>query len=312
MCAECSGVVLDAGEELVCRSCGVVKEKQDTGWKREASQTRVDYVERGVGGFMGPLEPNPGEKRRGLPGSPSSYGYLKKVSDYSGREDSTVYACVKMIERVCEKLSLPKIVTGEAILVARKLFIVKRQKTDVTSAAVSAFSVITACKIWGITSIGVREIVEAHRALGRRVKVSSLISLSLDSPVRVGARRAEDYVSRVVARLPENESLSKDLRAIGSSEASYFARLRDAAFEALEAADSCSRGGHSPCALAATAVYAGETLLAKRESRKRILTQKDVADCVGVAEYTIREQFGEIFRQALPVVERSPTPRQSS
>src|SRR3989442_7060062 len=53
------------------------------------------------------------------------------------------------------------------------------------------------------------EVVEAHRALGRRVKATALIQISLDSPIKTRARRAEDYLTRVIAHLSSNSGLRR-------------------------------------------------------------------------------------------------------
>ncbi len=60
--------------------------------------------------------------------------------------------------------------------------------------------------------------------------------------------------------------------------------------------DSSVRGGHNPSALAATSFYAAEMAVSESESRKRLFTQREAAACVNAAEYTVREQFCELFR----------------
>lgn len=308
-CSECSGDVVDLGDELVCRSCGVVTSKEVVEERDGGPPQAIDYTGQALGGYLGPIEYGPKEKFcRGLTSSPSSFRYLKLVSDYAGREDSTVYSCVKLIERVCEKLALPKIVMGQAVVIAKKLFDFKRKEFGISSAALSAYAIITACKIENVTSVGVREVVQAHRLLGRRVRVSSLIRLSIDSPFKMGARRAEDYVARVVGRLSAQGDLERTLMEERVNAAAYFAELREAALEALGRLAESGRGGHSPCALAATSVYAGEVLLSRKDSRRRRLTQREVAECVDIAEYTVREQFGVLFRPAMAEEATRPSP----
>jgi len=295
---------------LVCESCGVVTPKEILESRHdERAPQAIDFTAQALGGYLGPLDHGYKEKfSKAFSASSSSFKYLKLVSDFAGREDSTVYSCAKMIERVCEKLSVPRIVLGQAAATARKLLETKRERNDITTAAVSAYAIISACKTGGVTSVGVREIIEAHRLMGRRVKMSALIQLSLNSPVKTFPRRAEDYISRVIARLDSVASLAEELEGLGIGRTTYFNRLREAARVALDAIDTTSRGGHSPCTLAATAVYAGEIMLARKESRKKLLSQRDVAECVNVAEYTVREQFGEMFRA---LMQQPRTPRQA-
>jgi transcription initiation factor TFIIIB Brf1 subunit/transcription initiation factor TFIIB len=204
-------------------------------------------------------------------------------------DEAGVYPCAKLIERICEKLSLPPGVIGQAIAVAKGLLVIRKQRAGYTIAAISAFSIISACRIYGVSSAGVREVVAAHRSLGHKVRPSTLIKMGFDSPVKASAMRAEEHLGRVAARL------SEILPKLGAPPG-YQYKLLHLARRALAMLDSSVRGGHSPCALAATSFYAAEMAVSESESRKRFFTQREVATCVSVAEYTVREQFCELFR----------------
>jgi transcription initiation factor TFIIIB Brf1 subunit/transcription initiation factor TFIIB len=315
-CPECSGEVVDVGEEFVCRSCGVVAEKEVIESRRGRPPEAIDYTSQALGGYLGPIEYGFKEIHSpGFSGAGSTFRYLKLVSDFAGRDDGLIYNCAKMIERVCEKLGLPRVVVAEAVVLSKKLLDLKRAEKSVTSAALSAFAIISACRIVGVASVSVKEVVEAHRLLGHRVKASALIYLSMNSPLKVEPRRAEDYVARVMARLP---SIISGSSRVGPSEAAlsaYLTGLRSATIEVLGLADRETRAGHNPCALAATAAYAAEVVLCRRQGRRKMLSQRDAALAVGVAEYTVREQYGQVFRPmvaSLGVPPRSqnlPVPR---
>jgi len=312
-CAHCLGRIVDAGDELVCSSCGIVTPKEVVETVEERTPHAADYTNHSLGSYMGPLEFGYEEMRsRGLSGSPSTYKYLKTLSDFSYREGVAVYNCARLMERVCEKLELPGSVVGESVAIAKSVMELREGHGEITLAAVSAFAIINACKRQRVTSVGVREIMDAHRNLGYRVKASIIIQISIDSPVRIGPRMAEEYLGNVLVRLQQR------LPEEGDVPAGYFNTLYEAARIALENADGPSRGGHNPRALAATAVYAGEMALSIAEERKRIVSQREIAACVGVAEYTVREQFVEIFRPRMQEIQESlrsrtsPRPRPSS
>lgn len=299
-CSECSGQIIDAGDEFVCQSCGMVTAKEVLEGRERKMPQALDYTPHALGGFLGPPEQEYEEQQSpptppAFPDASSSFKYLKLVSDFVGKGESCVYSCAKMIERVCEKLSTPKIVVSQSMVIANKVFEL-RKRNEITVAAISAYSIITACKIEGITSVGVKEVVEAHRALGRRVKATALIQISLDSPIKTRARRAEDYLTRVIAHLSSNSGLRRKLEEHMMSETVYYNKLYEVAREALGIVEREAMGGHSPCGLAASAVYAAEVALAQSDSRIRFLSQREVAECIGVAEYTVREQYGEVFR----------------
>ena len=296
VCRECGGELLDVGDELVCRLCGVVRAKEIVDSSVDVPTKAVDYSGQSLGGYLGPIEYGQKERfSKGLASSSTSFGYLKLVSDFAGREASAAYSSLKFIERVSEKLGLPRAVRSQAMFIAKKLYS-SPERVRANAAAVSAFSIITACKVEGVTSVGVREIVETHRLMGRKVRFAALVKLTMDSPFRSEPRRAEEYVPRMISRLSSNDAFADALRGEGTSPGQYFARLREAAMISLSVVEEHNRGGHSPVGIAAASVYAGEALLASLESRELRLTQRRLAEYAGVAEYTVREQYGELFR----------------
>jgi hypothetical protein len=103
---------------------------------------------------MGPMDISKRQwYSRGITGSSSKIGYLKLVSDFAGRNDGTISQCDKLIERVGEKLNAPRIVLLEASAIARRVLATDCAGRRMTAAAVSAYSLIAACKIAGITSL---------------------------------------------------------------------------------------------------------------------------------------------------------------
>ena len=256
-----------------------------------------------LGSYMGSMRITREERStRGLAGSNSKYEYLKVVSDFAGRDEGAAASCAKMLERVGEKLFLPKVVVLEAAYIARKVLAVEHPRRRITIAAVCAYSLIAACKVEGVTTVSVREVIDANAALGRRVTSSSIIQLTLESPIKTFARRPEDYLSRVLARLSMNRGLVSQLSAEGVPQTAFFNELRETAKEVLELVDDGARAGRRPCALAASAIYSAETVLSLCEPRRRRITQRDLAEGGDTAEYTIREQCARIFTHAVEVV----------
>src|SRR5271170_3290114 len=206
-CAHCSGKMVDVDEELVCSSCGSVTPKEvaaDMAGTAVMRAHAVDYTSHSLGSFLGPMDYDRDEgTSKGFSGSSSNFRYLKTISDYSQVDEAGVYPCAKLIERICEKLTLPPGAMGQAIAVAKGLLVIRKQRTGYTIAAISAFSIISACRICGVSSVGVREVVAAHRALGHNVRPSTLIRMGFDSPVKASAMRAEEHLGRVAARLSE-------------------------------------------------------------------------------------------------------------
>lgn len=294
-CPECSGRIIDAGDELVCDSCGVVLEKLVLQEKKSKGTKAIDLIQNSLGGYLGPIEYGYEEIfSKGFSTFSSSFKYLKTISDFSGRESGSLYSCVKLIERVCEKLSLPKYVMTQAVFIAKRIM---NSLIDASTGVVSAYSIIAACKIERITNIGLRDVIEVHKKLGKKVSVSSLIHLYLESPVKQEARNAFDYIARVINVISNDEKIKQKVPRYLINE--YISELYHTAAELLKEVKESRLGGHNPCAVAATSVYAAEYLLSKKQKRKKIITQGTVAKAAKVAEYTVREQFGKLFKEII-------------
>ena len=304
-CPDCLVPFLDEGDEMVCPKCGQVREKQFAESPPPAGTGRPATARQQLGSYMGSRRTTSRERAyKGIAGSNSKYEYLKVLSDFTGREEGPAEVCERIVGRVGEKLFLPKVVLEEACAVARRVLATQRSGRRITLAAVSAFSIVAACRVEGVTSVSVREIIAAHAALGRRVNSSSFIQIALDSPIKVLPRRPEDYLSRVLARLSSDRGLSERLGSDEVPQTAYFNELRETAKSILSGVAPDELRGRRPCSLAASAIYSAEVAMAARDSRRRRLTQRLLAECGDAAEYTIREQCASIFTQAASLMNR--------
>lgn len=297
-CPECSKGLLDLGDEMVCPRCGITEVKQVL--EQGFQENPRGHGWQALGSYMGPRSA-PREERtaRGIRGTDGGYDHLKLVSDHAGRDEGAAEECVKLIERVGEKLSLSSATLAEAAAMARKVLDTVHPSRRVTVAAVSAYSLISACRMTGTATANPREILATHTALGRRVTSSSVIQLALESPIRTYAPGPEQCVSRVLARLSTDQGLLHRLAKEGAPMARYLNALRDCGRELLSLADRTEMCGKRPCALAAAAVYSAETALSRWEGRGRRVTQRQLAECAGTSEYTVREQYAMIFTPAV-------------
>jgi transcription initiation factor TFIIIB Brf1 subunit/transcription initiation factor TFIIB len=310
-CPDCSSELVDVGDEYACPSCGVVREKEVLELEGPKSSLGHERGAQHLGSYLGTFETTRAERLSGgFQNTNSNYRYMKLISDYGNHEDRSAYACEKLIERVGEKLLLPEVVLRQAVLLAKKVLPAARQGGRASLAAVAAYSLIASCKIEGNASISEREIIGAYRDLGKKVKASSIIRLSLDAGVKTSPRRAEQYLSMVLARLSGDDRCAKAIGCARVSPTAYLNSLRSEAAKILGVLREDVKAGHRPCALAATSIYTAEVILAGCESRARRLTQGDVARCGDTAEYTVREQYREIFMPLVDalILQESPTP----
>lgn len=257
-----------------------------------------------LGSYMGTKGITAEERRSKVSGDNTRYEKMKAMADRAQREGSPE-DCGRLVERVGERLYLPRVVVLQAAAIAKRAMVSPHPGRRRTVADVSAYALVSACKIEGVTSVSIREILAAFADVGRKVTSSAIFRLAIESPSGTYAREPRDYVPRVVARLSMNRRLAARLARDGAAPPAYLGSLRMAASEILGACDRTEMSGKRPCTLAASAVYSAEILMSSAEGRAARVTQRECAECGDAAEYTVREQYNAIFT---PVLRRMSRP----
>ena len=196
--------------------------------------------------------------------------------------DGVTLSCWGLIERLSGRMMLPKSVVENAVTTARRL-LPGRKAYGVTVPAICAYALLYACRSAGITHIGYREILAAYSDAGHRVGKAQLLRIGLESSmVAASQQRGETLVRGAVRRLQVNEKVTERLNQAELDSQPYFARLFELAKEI--AASSFAMGGLSPRTVAAGSVY-----LANLSIGPKVVRQREAAETLGMAEYTIRE-----------------------
>jgi transcription initiation factor TFIIB len=174
------------------------------------------------------------------------------------------------LDRLADKLHIPKAVKEEAALIYRKALsegLVRGRSI----AAIAAASIYAACRITR-TPKTLREIVEASLRSEREISRSYRIiiqelktKLPIDDPVK--------YVSKIASKVNIGQKVQNE--AVGI--------LREARRRGIAA-------GKGPVGLAAAALYVA-TLLQGKE-----ITQRELAEASGVTEVTIRNRYKGLKR----------------
>ena len=191
---------------------------------------------------------------------------------------------MQMTERIAERLELPKSIVQQANLVARRL-LPRRNSYNATIPAISAYSLLYACRSVDVAHVSHREILAAYTDAGHMVSKSRLMRISLESTMPLPHASMDELVRVVLGRLQSSKSVVARLRRAKVDPKKYFTRLFELAKEV--AAESGDLAGFSPRTVAAGSVY-----LASLAVSARTLTQKEAGETLGMAEYTVREFCG--------------------
>ena len=276
-CPECREGLVYAGEErteLTCSFCGIVVSRADYTREDGSSAPSVSKSEP-LGSYIVADTESASPSLKG-----PAFGWAKLMPNIVGR-GGPMLACSGLTNRVADRLALPKSVTQNAQITARKL-LPHREAYGTTLATVSAYSILHACRSAGMTHISHREVLKAYTDAGYRVGKSELLQLGLESGMPLPHPATEDFVRAAIGRLQSSEKVADRLRQAKLDPKAYFTRLFELAKEV--AAEPVEPNGFSPRTVAAGSVY-----VASLSMPARTFTQKEAGEALGMAEYTVRD-----------------------
>ena len=186
-----------------------------------------------------------------------------------------------MTERMAERLELPMSIVRQANVVARRL-LPRKETYNATIPAISAYSLLYACRFVDIAHVSHREILAAYTDAGYMVSKSRLMRISLESTMPLPQASMDELVRVVLGRLQSSKSVVARLRRANVDPKTYFTRLFELAREV--AAESRDLAGFSPRTIAAGSVYVASLALSAKT-----FTQREAGETLGMAEYTVRE-----------------------
>ena len=279
-CPECRGHLVEEGAEWACTSCGLVA-------KTEKTSTEVVHkghsADQRLGSYIGTKEDQ--NSHADFNGN-STVGYAKLVSDNMG-VDQAAWNCSAIVRRVADRLSLPAFARENAVALSEKMLtdcrngLLGNHRTSIP--AISAYSVLSACRAAGLDHVSSRSIMQAYNDMGHKVTKSALLRLGTESPVPLRPADPAGLLRSLIGGLQSNEGVLQRLRKKEIEPGPFFMRLLLASQTVLGTMRAL-REGCNPRTIAAGSVY-----LASKEVEPRAVTQREVAEIAGVAEYTVRE-----------------------
>jgi transcription initiation factor TFIIIB Brf1 subunit/transcription initiation factor TFIIB len=208
------------------------------------------------------------------------FGTTRLRANAIGR-DLSLLQCSKLIERVACRFFLPRVIVRNAVLTAERL-LPDTKAHGVTVPAVSAYSLLHACRSARIFHVGFDELLKAFSEAGHEINARQLLRVGSESSLPLPAVKPEALAQGAVARLRSDIAIQSRIKGANLDEAEYFVSLVEVA--RAMATDASTMGGFSPRTVAAASVY-----LASRRLGPKVIRQKEAAESLGIAEYTVRE-----------------------
>lgn len=212
------------------------------------------------------------------PGEPAFYtseSYMRKYSNIflKSKEEKTEYRLRLLAERVENLLGLPSYLREDAIKLLMK-------RASAKSFGALAYAYVLAARMKGNWAISWHTIYKRLKELGIRADIEEMAEMK-KTPTY------SNYMPRIVDKAAF--AFKERLSSMGMNPHTYYKKLLTACREFLDRIDRTQLDGHSPFSVAVTLVYLSEHELAKREGRRPLFTQAEIATLTGVSIYTIRE-----------------------
>jgi len=244
------------------------------------------------------------------------YYRLKFTRDFRSRLDDneTRIRILQILKDVTDHLSLvPDIKMRAAYMYAK---IVKHDKPKV----INHVTLIASCLVMAIKEshaiapVTMKEVCDAFKAFHHRVKPGLITRDSLlykrFSSAKVKRNCATTYIPRQLSMLANDEAFKAYYRCKDKwlPAESYITWMQRSVANLIKALPTNIH--KNPYNLTAALLYLADQVRAKRFGRKRVLTQRILANAVHVAEYTIRDVYcflkdrlTERMWESCPVVE---------
>lgn len=246
---------------MVCEKCG-----RTVTFVYENSN--IDHRRHPLGSLIG-------RASRNEPIFHTSESYMRRYSNIflKSREEKAEYRLRLLAERVENLLGLPSYLREDAI----RLFM---RRASARSLGALAYAYVIAARTKGNWAISWHTIHKKLKELGIRADIEDVAEPGKTSTY-------SNYVPRIVEKVAF--AFKERLASIGMNPHTYYRELLLACRKILDSIDRTQLEGHSPFSVAVTLVYLSEHEWARKECRRPLFTQAEIATLTGISIYTIRE-----------------------
>ncbi|MEM3750012.1 MAG: hypothetical protein QXO59_04225 [Candidatus Jordarchaeales archaeon] len=306
-CQECDVDAVEYEGYYVCPNCGLVVERHIVSplfyiSSKEHTRGAWVYPETQVGSYIDYKDAFIFRDSKGNMVSPKSQAIYKRlkikaIQDKMRTLCATHYRAFSALKYVSERLDLPAIVRERAINLYKRAIQQLKVSNHILLMAACLLHAVREQKTHApVTLI---EITEAFKSMGYKVAPKKLLKAAFlirkVTGVHQTLRRSEEYLPRAINALLGSKSVILKLEEKGMSVEDYRRELISMCMRIL-AETKKEKGGRRPYIFTAAVIYCADKLLALRRGCSSILTQKLIAQSLGVAEYSLRDHYNAVLK----------------
>lgn len=296
-CPNCNSQLISSENELVCSKCGLVVDFLD---RYIASYEQYNTIQRDS--YYGSLI--------------TGYGFNKGLSRlqrnifYSANKKENELKWI--IEKICNNFHL-----GPSIRMSSKniglVLLRSFEGKKINLAAVAAYSVVSTARSYGLNITPQYKKIQAYlQSIGFKIRLSDLFNV-ISKAKEIGIFKVKNDASKtineIIFMIMKN---NRKLQTIKERE-TFLNALRMTSIRLFN--DLKSKHyyfhGKNPMICLAAAIYAASKEAATILKTKNPVTQRELAEYIGYAEYSVRETYEEFFGKIHKPVEQLSTPEAS-
>lgn len=293
-CPNCNSPIINSDNELVCSRCGLVVSASNR-YVAYPSPNHIIQKEPHYGSTI--IERNSLRKISSL---------QKSISSPNKSENELKW----LIDKLCDTFHLGPSIRLESHRIGLSLLHAFRQNHERPNrAAIATYSVVTAARFHGLnTTLHYKKIRTYLQSIGLKVKtrdVLQVISAARGIGLMEARNDADNTIIEITSMIMRNNSRLEKLKP--EDKVSFINHLRTISFRILKdlRAKHYFFRSKNPMICIASIIYAASREAASILNIKNPVTQRELAEYIGYAEYSVRETYEELFGKSSSIFDSS-------
>ncbi|MDW8033718.1 MAG: hypothetical protein RMI79_02015 [Nitrososphaerota archaeon] len=289
-CPNCNSPLLSSGSELVCSKCGLVVNTLDR-YVIHPCENRIFQKEPYYGSII----------ENKMPARNLSILHKRISSQEKGKCE-----LIWLIDKLCDNFHLGHSIKLESHRIGLNLFCAsKRNHERINKAAIATYSVITAARFHGLSiPLHYKRIRTYLQNIGLRVKTRDIfrvISVAREIGLMETRSDADKAIIEIISMIIRNNNRLEKLKP--EDKDGFIRNLKVISLKIFN--DLKSRHYYfrskNPMICIASVIYAASREAAAITNIKNPITQRELAEYIGYAEYSVRETYEELFGKSSAV-----------
>jgi transcription initiation factor TFIIIB Brf1 subunit/transcription initiation factor TFIIB len=282
-CSNCNSPIVRSGDELVCSKCGLVVNTLSININPPSQSYTIQK------------DSNYGSVIIGK-GTLKNISLLQRNLSSRGRKEGELKW---LIDKICDKFHLGPSVKSNSHMIGLNLLHASQHNHErLNQAAIATYSVVTVTRSYGLNIAPHYKIIKTYlQSIGFKVKTKDILQVIFLAK-EIGFTEIKNDVGKTVSEIISTMTNNDKLRVLGpEGKANFINHLKSISARILNdlKAKHYYFRSKNPMICAASIIYAASKEASSVLNIRNPITQRELAECIGYAEYSVRETYEELF-----------------